>query len=103
METQKIPFTVTARTARLIGRENVTNAEGAIIELVKNGYDADGRMCLVYIDNQYHNIPNSLSVEEYEKFYGETKDDLLIDKNYAFGIVDYTLKNNLSETISDKL
>lgn len=37
----KIPFKVSARTARLIGRENVATAKGAIIELVKNGYDAD--------------------------------------------------------------
>ena len=37
----KIPFSVSARTARLIGRENVANADGAVIELVKNGYDAD--------------------------------------------------------------
>lgn len=39
----KIPFSVSARTARLIGRENVANADGAVIELVKNGYDADAR------------------------------------------------------------
>ena len=32
----EIPFTVSARTARLIGQENFANAEGAIIELVKN-------------------------------------------------------------------
>lgn len=37
----KIPFNVSARTARLIGRENVENTEGALIELVKNCYDAD--------------------------------------------------------------
>lgn len=36
-----IPFRVSARTARLIGRENVATSKGAIIELVKNAYDAD--------------------------------------------------------------
>lgn len=41
MSKQKISFKVSARTARLIGRENVSNDEAAIIELVKNGYDAD--------------------------------------------------------------
>ena len=39
----RIPFKVSARTARLIGRENVATSKGAIIELVKNGYDADSR------------------------------------------------------------
>ena len=32
---EKIPFKVSARTARLIGRENVATAKGAVIELVK--------------------------------------------------------------------
>ena len=44
------PFTVSARTARLIGRENVSNAEGALIELVKNCYDADSKAAIVLID-----------------------------------------------------
>ncbi|MCB9033789.1 MAG: sensor histidine kinase [Chitinophagales bacterium] len=45
-----IPFTVSARTARLIGQENFANAEGAIIELVKNSYDADASICVIIID-----------------------------------------------------
>ena len=32
----RIPFKVSARTARLIGRENIATSKGAIIELVKN-------------------------------------------------------------------
>ncbi|VAW95985.1 FIG00696669: hypothetical protein, partial [hydrothermal vent metagenome] len=47
----RIPFKVSARTARLIGRENVANAEAAIIELVKNSYDADADYCYIVIDN----------------------------------------------------
>ena len=31
-----IPFAISARTAHLIGLENFANAEGAIVELVKN-------------------------------------------------------------------
>jgi signal transduction histidine kinase len=46
----KIPFTVSARTARLIGQENFANAEGAVIELVKNSYDADADKCIVCIN-----------------------------------------------------
>lgn len=48
----EIPFTVSARTARLIGRENVANAEGALIELVKNCYDADSKNSIILIDKQ---------------------------------------------------
>jgi signal transduction histidine kinase len=46
----QISFTVSAKTARLIGQENFANAEGAVIELVKNCYDADAKVCVVYID-----------------------------------------------------
>lgn len=46
----ELPFTVSARTARLIGQENFANAEGAIIELVKNSYDADATVCFIIID-----------------------------------------------------
>jgi len=61
----KIPFTVSARTARLIGRENVSNAEGAITELVKNAYDADASICIVYFDNRYLNVPEFLDGKEF--------------------------------------
>jgi len=43
---REIPFTVSARTAKLIGMENFSNASGAIIELVKNAYDADAKTCI---------------------------------------------------------
>ncbi|MEP5340468.1 MAG: ATP-binding protein [Algibacter sp.] len=46
----KIPFKVSARAGKLLGRENFSNPEGAIIELVKNSYDADANNCLVLFD-----------------------------------------------------
>lgn len=46
----RIPFNVSAKTARLIGRENVSNLEGALIELIKNTYDADAKKCVVYYE-----------------------------------------------------
>ena len=45
-----IPFEISARTAQLIGMENFANAEGAIVELVKNAYDADADACVVWVD-----------------------------------------------------
>ena len=45
-----VPFTISARTAKLIGMENFANAEGAIVELVKNAYDADAEICVVAAD-----------------------------------------------------
>lgn len=48
----KIPFKVSARAGKLLGRENFSNPEGAIIELVKNCYDADAKNCIVIFDIQ---------------------------------------------------
>lgn len=47
---KKVPFIVSARAGKLLGRENFSNPEGAIIELVKNSYDADAKNCLVIFD-----------------------------------------------------
>ena len=45
----KVPFKVSARAGKLLGRENFSNPEGAIIELVKNSYDADAKNCFVFL------------------------------------------------------
>ncbi len=54
----KIPFKVSARTAKLIGLENFSNEEGAIIELVKNTYDADSANCILLFDLVYTESEN---------------------------------------------
>lgn len=52
-EERQIEFNVEAYTARLIGRENVSKLEGAVLEMVKNAYDADAKVfCLYYSDSQ---------------------------------------------------
>ena len=61
----KIPFKVSARTAKLIGLENFSNEEGAIIELVKNTYDADAKNCVLIFDLKYKKI--IIKEEEEEK------------------------------------
>ena len=50
----KIPFNVDANTARLIGRQNVAKLDGAIIELIKNTYDADASKCVLYYEDSTH-------------------------------------------------
>lgn len=53
---KKVPFTVSARTARLIGRENIASSKGAIVELVKNCYDADSSLAIIYFKRQINFI-----------------------------------------------
>lgn len=55
----KIPFIVSARAGKLLGRENFSNPEGAIIELVKNSYDADAQNCVVIF-----NVPFKLEADD---------------------------------------
>jgi hypothetical protein len=63
---KKIPFKVSARTARLIGSENISNPEAALIELVKNSFDADAETCIVIFDNVWLRYLDQISAEEYE-------------------------------------
>jgi len=78
-KTKKLPFKISARTARLIGRQNFPNSEGAIIELVKNSYDADASICIVIFDNRFSQIPEKITLDEYRDF---TKEEDLISKYY---------------------
>ena len=55
----KVTFEVSARAGKLLGRENFSNPEGAIIELVKNSYDADAKNCLVLFDIPTKKIKDS--------------------------------------------
>lgn len=61
----KLSFTVSARAAQLIGRQNFSTAEGAILELVKNSYDADAKLCFVIFDIIYETIPTNLNEEDF--------------------------------------
>ena len=60
----QVPFKVSARAGKLLGRENFSNPEGAIIELVKNSYDADAKNCFVFFD-----IPTILKKDSNGKEY----------------------------------
>lgn len=94
---QKVPFRVSARTARLIGRENIATSKGAIIELVKNAYDADSRVCVIYFDNYFNTIHENISDSSFEIF---TKKDIPIDvfnKVYEKTVDGYSLKKDCSE------
>ena len=65
-----IPFAISARTAHLIGLENFANSEGAIVELVKNAYDADAKNVWITVDTE----KNTLTVEDDGK--GMTASDI---------------------------
>lgn len=64
---REVGFNVDAYTAKLIGRENVSKLEGAILEIVKNAYDADAKIfCLYYsnVQNMIYIIDNGIGMKE---------------------------------------
>jgi hypothetical protein len=47
---EKLRYKISSRATILLGRESVSKVESAIIELIKNSYDADASICFVYFD-----------------------------------------------------
>lgn len=92
-----VPFKVSARTARLIGRENIATSKGAIIELVKNGYDADSSVCIVYFDNYYSSIHNQISKDYLENLIGKGISAELLNSIYTKNNQEYSLRQDISE------
>lgn len=57
---QKVKFSVSSKMARLIGRENISDSNGAIIELVKNAYDADSTAVYLEFNIIFESVPQKL-------------------------------------------
>lgn len=92
--TIKIPFKVSARTAKLIGLENFSTEEGAVIELVKNTYDADAKNCILIFDLKIKKekiINEDGSETEIEKFQKENSSIYIIDN--GIGMNDVIIQN----------
>lgn len=73
-----IKFNVSAKTARLIGRENITDVDGAVIELVKNAYDADASCCFIKFDIPFPNINISYKKSLLKSFLKQDEYKLLL-------------------------
>ena len=82
----KVKFNVSANTARLIGRENISNITGAIIELIKNTYDADATVCILY----YEKSTNSFYITD--NGHGMTED--IIQRHWM--TIGYSSKSSTS-------
>jgi len=92
-------FQVSAKTARLIGRENISDVDGAIVELVKNGYDADAECVYVKYINPYNEVPKTLELSEVNQYFkGNTK---LILENYSVKDGVYRLNENESADLAE--
>lgn len=93
----KVQFKVSARTARLIGRENIASSKGAIIELVKNGYDADSPLSIVYFDNQYSIVQDVISQSFYNTLLSKNVSKKIINNVYEREGEIFSVKDNVSD------
>lgn len=96
---KKIPFKVSARTARLIGRENIATAKGAIIELVKNGYDADSPISIVFFDNRYSIVHTDLTESLFNELVDKGIEENLLLSVYEYNVDCYKIKNAIDNDI----
>jgi hypothetical protein len=53
---EKMKYKISSRATILLGRESVSKVDGAVIELVKNTYDADASLCYVCFDVEHNNV-----------------------------------------------
>lgn len=53
---EKMKYKISSRATILLGRESVSKVDGAVIELVKNTYDADASICYVCFDIEHNAI-----------------------------------------------
>ena len=47
---KEIGYQIASRATILLGREGVSRSDGALVELIKNSYDADANFCFIYFD-----------------------------------------------------
>lgn len=100
----KIEFKVSAKAARLIGRENISDSTGALLELIKNSYDADADCVFVKLDFKFPKIPNVISVSDFSSLAIEDKEIVnqyydLIDDCYERCVFDENSVDNISRAL----
>lgn len=80
----QVEFSVGAKAARLIGRENIADVDGALIELIKNAYDADATCVWVNFSMPFPDVPDKISVAKLQEILDE-QDFLAICRYYKDG------------------
>lgn len=88
----KMKYKMSSRATILLGRESVSRVDGAIIELVKNTYDADAGFCCLCFDVEHDQI----ALEK------ETNDmvERIVEADVDAVIIDYKLSSQQSVSYS---
>lgn len=93
----QIEFSVGAKAARLIGRENIADVDGALVELIKNAYDADASCVWVDFDLPFPDVPDTVELSFLKSILAE-EDFIKVSKYYdLFEEGSMEKKENLTE------
>lgn len=99
---KEVKFSVAAKAARLIGRENIADVDGALVELIKNSYDADATCVLVKMQMPFPDVPNTLDMAlAVEILSAEDLDSIM--SYYAEEGSELVKKSDLTEKQQDEL
>ena len=101
---EKIRFDVSSKTARLIGRENISGVNGALLELIKNGYDADASFCAIYFFIPFLSMGSSYDARIINKVLKQEDYDLFLEC-YQFNgdKTKFVLKEDTNDDVLAKL
>lgn len=100
---EQIEFKVSAKAARLIGRENIADVDGALIELIKNSYDADAECVFVKFDMLFPYIPKEIEEKVLIKEFDDYERRFILECYNKQDDSNYIKKTNLSEESLEKL
>lgn len=98
----RINFEVSAKAARLIGRENIADVDGALMELIKNSYDADATCVYVDFYIPFAEVPSRAAPERFSSVLSDGDLECVL-KFYDIENGELRRRNDLSETEKQKL
>lgn len=92
----KVNFEVSAKAARLIGRENIADVDGALSELIKNSYDADASCVYVDFFMPFPDVPSQTTPDRFASYLTPSDYKKVIEYYYPEGTLLHRRKD-LSE------
>lgn len=95
-------FEVSAKAARVLGRENIADVDGALVELVKNGYDADAKCVYVYFDVPFPDIQQPIAVLDLKNNISDEHYKMIKDK-FILSEGNYIIREDLSQQILSQI
>lgn len=102
MVMKEVQFAVSAKTARLIGRENISDVDGAVIELIKNAYDADATCVYLQLYIPFPDVPQTISYDLANSALNENELTLLL-QYYDNSTKQLVKRKDLSQTQEQEL